>query len=100
VGDGLALMIKHASEQRLISGLVPHLVEGALNILQYADDTNLFYGRYSGNARNTEYILCLFEQISGLKINFHKRDIYCLWRLLQGRKNTVKFSLVLLQKYP
>jgi hypothetical protein len=30
------------------------------------------------NARNVKYILCLFEQISGLKINFHKSEIFCL----------------------
>jgi hypothetical protein len=30
------------------------------------------------NARNVKYILCLFEQISGLKINFHKSEIYYL----------------------
>jgi hypothetical protein len=29
------------------------------------------------NARNVKYILCLFDKISGLKINFHKSEIYC-----------------------
>ena len=28
-------------------------------------------------ARNLKFILCLFESMSGLKINFHKSEIYC-----------------------
>jgi hypothetical protein len=30
------------------------------------------------NARNMKFILCLFEQVSWLKMNFHKSKIYCL----------------------
>jgi hypothetical protein len=30
------------------------------------------------NARNMKFILCLFEQVSGLKINFHKTEIFYL----------------------
>jgi hypothetical protein len=36
-------------------------------------------------ARNLKFILCLFEQMSGLKINFHKSEIYCF-----GEANEVK----------
>jgi hypothetical protein len=46
--------------------------------LQYADDTILLLEDDLENARNVKYILCLFEQISGLKINFHKSEIFCL----------------------
>ena len=28
-------------------------------------------------ARNMKLILCLFEQLSGLKINFHKSEVFC-----------------------
>ena len=31
-------------------------------------------------ARNTKLILCLFEQLSGLKINFNKSDFFCFGR--------------------
>jgi hypothetical protein len=31
-----------------------------------------------GGARNLKFILCLFEQLSGLKINFHKSEIFYL----------------------
>jgi hypothetical protein len=29
-------------------------------------------------ARNSKFILLLFEQMSGLKINFHKSEVICL----------------------
>jgi hypothetical protein len=32
-------------------------------------------------AVNMELILCNFEQLSGLKINFHKNDIFCFEKL-------------------
>lgn len=25
-----------------------------------------------------KFLLCIFEQVSGLKINFHKSEMYCL----------------------
>jgi hypothetical protein len=42
VADMLALLISRAREENQIKGVVPHLVEGGLSILQYADDTFLF----------------------------------------------------------
>jgi hypothetical protein len=38
----LATLIARAQEEGQINALVPHLVEGGLSILQYADDTILF----------------------------------------------------------
>jgi hypothetical protein len=73
VGDGLALLMKKGQEEGLVKGLVPHLVDGGISILQYADDTILLLEDSLENARNVKYILCLFEQVSGLKINFHKK---------------------------
>ena len=28
-------------------------------------------------AKNMKLLLCVFEQLSGLKINYHKSDIFC-----------------------
>jgi hypothetical protein len=41
-----------------------------MTILLFEDDLE--------NASNIKFILCLFEQISGLKINFHKSEFFCL----------------------
>jgi hypothetical protein len=57
-------------------GLVPHLVEDGLSILQYADDTILFLEDDLVNARGLRLVLNAFERISGLKINFHNSELY------------------------
>ena len=56
---------------------VPHLVDGGLSILQYADDTILFMEHDLDKARNLKLLLSAFEQMSGLKINFHKSELFC-----------------------
>ena len=79
VADMLAILIKRAKADNQISGIVPHLVDEGLSILQYADDTLLFmdHDHDLENARNMKLSLCAFEQLSGLTINFHKSEIFC-----------------------
>src|SRR4051812_25882819 len=73
----LAIMIERAKVDGQIEGLVSHLVDGGLSILQYADDTILFMEHDLEKARNLKLILSAFEQLSGLKINFRKSELYC-----------------------
>jgi retron-type reverse transcriptase len=42
VVDMLAILIKRAKMEGQINGVVPHLVDDGLSILQYADDTIIF----------------------------------------------------------
>jgi hypothetical protein len=56
--------------------VVPHLVDGGLSILQYVDDTILFMEHDLDKARIMKLLLCAFEQLSGLKINFNKSEIF------------------------
>jgi len=56
---------------------VSHLIDGGLSILQYADDTILFMDHDLEKARNMKLLLSAFEQVSGLKINFHKSELFC-----------------------
>jgi hypothetical protein len=77
VADMLAILIARAKEDGQVGGLVPHLVEGGVSILQYADDTILFMEHDLEKAVNMKLILCIFEHLSGLKINFHKSEIFC-----------------------
>jgi hypothetical protein len=51
--------------------------------LQYADDTIFLLQDDLEGARNLKFILCLFEQMSGLKINFHKSEIFCLGKAVE-----------------
>jgi hypothetical protein len=77
VADMLAIMIERAKNDGLIEGVIPHLVDGGLSILQYADDTILFMEHDLEKAQNLKLILSAFEQLSGLKINFHKSELFC-----------------------
>ena len=73
----LAILIERAKTEGQIEGVIPHLVDGGLSILQYADDTILFMEHDIEKARNLKLILSAFEQLSGLKINFHKSELFC-----------------------
>jgi len=77
VADMLAILIKRAQGDNQISGILPHLVDEGLSILQYAEDTLLFMDHDIEKARNMKLLLCAFEQLSGLTINFHKSEIFC-----------------------
>src|SRR5438132_1191159 len=77
VADMLSILIKRAKEQGQVGGVVPHLIDEGLSILQYADDTIIFMENGLEKARNMKLLLCAFEQISGLKINFHKSELFC-----------------------
>ncbi|WVZ50186.1 hypothetical protein U9M48_001463, partial [Paspalum notatum var. saurae] len=52
----LAIILSRAKSNGQVCGVVPHLTEGA---------------------KNMKMILCMFEELSGLKINFHKSEIFC-----------------------
>ena len=73
----LAILLNSAKVDGQISGVVPHLIDGGLSILQYTDDTILFMDNDLEKARNMKLLLCAFVQVSGLKINFHKSELFC-----------------------
>jgi len=73
----LAVIMSWAKNNGQVKGVIPHLVEGGLSILQYADNTVIFLDHDLDQAKHLKMILCLFEQLSGLKINFHKSEIFC-----------------------
>lgn len=72
VADALSAMLTRAGSTGVIQGLVPHLIDGGLTHLQYADDTVLFLQFSPKNLRNARLILTCFELMSGMKINFEK----------------------------
>jgi hypothetical protein len=77
VADMLALLINRAKTDGQIRGVIPHLVDDGLSILQYADATIIFLDHDLEQAKNLKLLLCAFEQLSGLKINFHKSEVFC-----------------------
>jgi hypothetical protein len=82
LADMLAIMIKHAKNDGLIEGVIPHLVDRGLSILQYVDDTILFMEHDFDKAQNLKLILSAFELLCGLKINFHKSELFCFGEAL------------------
>ena len=83
----LAILIGRAKEDGQVGGLIPHLVDGGVSILQYADDTIILMEHDLAKARNMKLVLCLFEQLSGLKINFHKSELFCFGRAIEEQDN-------------
>jgi hypothetical protein len=77
----LAILIARAKEDGQVGGFIPHLIEGGVSILQYADDTILFMEHDLEKAINMKLILCIFEQLLTLKINFHKSEIFCFGKV-------------------
>jgi hypothetical protein len=76
VVDMLTILINRAKLDGQIDGVVPHLVDDGLSILQYANDTIIFLDYDPSNARHLKLLLCYFEQLSGLKINFYKSELF------------------------
>jgi len=77
VANMLALLINRAKAADQLSDVVSDLIDGGLSILQYADNTILFMDRNLEHAYSMKTILCAFEQLLGLKINFYKSKIFC-----------------------
>ena len=73
----LATLIVRAKTNGHVKGVVPHLVGDGLSIMQYVDDTILFVDHDMLQAKKLKLALSTFEQISGLKINFHKSELFC-----------------------
>jgi len=63
VVDMLPILISRAKEAEQIRGVVPHLVDEGLSILQYADDTVIFMDNDLERAKNMKLLLCAFEQL-------------------------------------
>jgi hypothetical protein len=75
--DMLVILIKRSKAEGQIEGVILHLVDDGLSILQYADDTILFMEYDLEKVRNMKLLLSAFEELSGLKINFHKSEVFC-----------------------
>jgi hypothetical protein len=76
----LVILINRAKNKGHINGVVPNLVDDGLSILQYTDDTIIFLDHNLDRAKNLKLLLCAFEQLSRLKINYHKSDFFLFRR--------------------
>ena len=61
VVDMLTILISRAKEAEQIQGVVPHLVDEGLSVLEYMDDTIIFMDNDLERAKNMKLLLCAFE---------------------------------------
>lgn len=79
VAEGLSVLMREAMEKNMFKGVLVGEKKVEVNLLQYADDI-VFFGET--NLRNARTIKCLmrsFELVSGLKVNFAKKQ-FCSYR--------------------
>lgn len=55
----LAILIARANERGQFAGIVHHLIDGGLSILQYADDTIIFMDHNQEQAQNVKLLILL-----------------------------------------
>ena len=60
VANMLAILIVRAKEDGQVVGLIPHLVDGGVCILQYVNDTVIFMEYDMEKAMDMKLILCIF----------------------------------------
>ena len=75
VADVFTRMLIKAADNGLITGLLHGFNRVGVISMQYADDTLLFLKADKDCAMNLKWLLSCFEQLSGMRINFHKCDL-------------------------
>jgi hypothetical protein len=75
VSDVLTKMLLKGANLGLVKGLASGFREEGIIALQYADDTIVFTDVEENHLVNLKGILLWFEQISGMRVNFHKSEI-------------------------
>ena len=68
-------MLTKAANQGLVKGVLTDFTPNGIMSLWYADDTLIFSSNDMEHLRYLKCCLGLFEQISGMRINFHKSEL-------------------------
>ena len=85
VADALGVILDKAVHKNHIKGVLDDLIPGGISHIQYADDTVLMIDGSDHSITNLKLVLYCFEWLSGLKINFHKSEVY-VFGASQGEK--------------
>jgi hypothetical protein len=88
VSDALAAMLDSAKRDSILTGLVPGIFPGGITHLQYADDTVIFIPFDVRQIVATKFLLYCFEEMAGMKINYHKSEIFTV-RLIDAENEEV-----------
>jgi hypothetical protein len=98
--DALGAMLEAAKRMGRIQGVVSHLLDGGLTHLHYAYDKVVMIQDSEENILNLKVILYCFESMSGMKINYHKSEIYVLEGDQQRREVIARQLNCKLGKFP
>jgi len=86
VADALGVMLQSAVSKGHLSGVLTDLISGGVSHIQYADDTVIMIEATEQSIRNLKLILYCFEWLTGLKINYHKSEVFVFLVLLGGKR--------------
>jgi hypothetical protein len=75
MAEALSLILSSAAGAGHIQGVVSHLIPGGVTHLQYADDTLILLQYNEQQIANLKFLLMCFEDMFGLKINYHKSEV-------------------------
>jgi hypothetical protein len=78
VGDVFYRMLDKAAKSGLVQGVLRDFRKGGILSLQYVDDTILFSSSDPLHLNNLKHTIMWFEQISGMRVNFHKSEVIVL----------------------
>ncbi|KAK1679281.1 hypothetical protein QYE76_040129 [Lolium multiflorum] len=83
IGEALSGILSAVGAAGHLQGVVPHLIPGGISHLQYADDTLILIQNSEENIANLKFLLMCFEDMSGLKINYHKSEVIVMGQPLE-----------------
>jgi hypothetical protein len=76
VVDALGVMLQKVVSRGHINGVLEDLFPGGISHIQYADNTLIMVDGSDKSIINLKLILYCFEWLTGLKINFHKSEVF------------------------
>ena len=100
VADALSALLDKGVEKGHISGVLGDLVPGGISHIQYADDTVIMIDGSDRSILNLKLILYCFEWMSGLKINFHKSEVFGFRAVQQERERMANMLNCSLGSWP
>jgi hypothetical protein len=68
-------MLIKAADNNQLAGLLSSFCPTGVISMQYVDDTLIILEKKLDSAMNLKWLLTCFEQMSGMRINFHKCDL-------------------------
>jgi hypothetical protein len=85
VADSLGILLQKAIDKGHIKGVLGNLIPREISHIQYADETVIMVDGSNKSIINLKLILYCFEWLSGLRINYHKSEVF-VFGVPQGEK--------------